>query len=674
MPQAAEEIALEIVVQGMKKFLDDMKEADAATEKQGKSWEGLGRIVGRAAGVLGTVAKVGLAAVASGAVAAAGAVVGLGAAMFKLAVDAAPLEGIGRAFETMAGKAGLALSDLRSAASGTISDFDLMRSANVALAGAGDDLGQAFGRDMPRLLEVARAAARATGEDAGFLFESLVTGIKRVSPMLIDNTGLQLKLGEANQALADSLGITVDELTGEQQQIALLNATLEAGQAMVDDFGGGQLTAAERMAQFKAQVQNTKDQIGVALLPALSALMGPLGQLAEAIGPKVVAIFEQLSPVISAFVNWLGFAITDGDTLNDWLTHLPEPLRVVAEGIGQILDVLRPFVEWLIVAVTEGDVLNDWLTHLPEPIQTLILGILALGETIQGWFAENGPTIMESFGEIWDIIWTGIQDIADKFISWWEENLPLIQETVQVILDFFMNHVLPVLDIVWTIIVEIVIAAIDIVLGVIKLVMQVITGDWEGAWETIKETLLGVWESIKTIVEEFIEGVANAVGRSLDDIKRNWGSVWDNLVTIVTTIVGRIKQKVGEFADAGRDLINGIKEGILSAASGLVDSLVGAVTNAIAAAKAAIGASSPSMVTRMLIGQPLGQGIAAGIADLAPTIQAQLAAASMPGGAGAVSNVSNVHTVNNEFNLTAQSVMRPGGLEQEFAAMGMASR
>jgi hypothetical protein len=162
----------------------------------------------RASKVLGGVGKglAGLGKIAAGAgLAVAGAATGIGVALGALAVQAAPLEGIGFAFDKMSERVGLSLDDLREASAGTISDFELMRKANIALTGAGDQLGVEFGKNMPALLEAARAAARATGQDVDFLFESLVTGVKRGSPMLIDNTARQDGAGTDRRGKTDRL-------------------------------------------------------------------------------------------------------------------------------------------------------------------------------------------------------------------------------------------------------------------------------------------------------------------------------------------------------------------------------------------------------------------------------------------------------------------------------------
>lgn len=235
------------------------KKITASAAGIGKSWSEVAREVGQASAVMG------------------GAVTAL---LTKLTLAAAPIEGVTQAFEIMADRAGLSLERLDQAAAGTITTLELMRLSNVALTGAGDKLADAFGRELPRLLEIARAAAKATGQDVDFLFSSLVTGIKRMSPLLIDNTGLQLKMGEANKALAEQLGKTVEELSGEEKQIAILNATLAAGDRMVREFGGAQLTAAEKIARAKASAQEMGQAVGSILLPTLVDGMDAVSGLA----------------------------------------------------------------------------------------------------------------------------------------------------------------------------------------------------------------------------------------------------------------------------------------------------------------------------------------------------------------------------------------------------------
>ena len=127
----------------------------------------------------------------------------------------------------------------------------------------------------------------------------------------------------------------------------------------------------------------------------------------------------------------------------------------------------------------------------------------------------------------------------------------------------------------------------------------------------------------------------------------------------------------GDVFSMGSNLIDSMKDGVLSAVGSLIAAVVDAVKSAIDAAKGALGIGSPSLVF-MQIGQQMMEGAVVGIAQLAPMVQAQIQAAVVPGGGG----VTNVSNVTNNYSLTTQSLTRPGGLAMEFSAMraGMATR
>lgn len=153
------------------------------------------------------------------------------------------------------------LRELTSAAGGTVSEFELMSATTTLLAGANEELAREMVDAAPRLLEIARAAIKlnpALG-DVTTLYEDLARGIKRSSPMIIDNTGLLVKVGAANEAFARSLGKTVEELTAGERSMALLNATLEAGDVMIEQVGGRIESATDPFDRLDASVVNLKE-------------------------------------------------------------------------------------------------------------------------------------------------------------------------------------------------------------------------------------------------------------------------------------------------------------------------------------------------------------------------------------------------------------------------------
>ena len=173
---------------------------------------------------------------------------------------------------TSVGKTVALLDEMKVAAGGTIEEMRLMQLANTALAGASGETGAKFADLIPKLIEGARAANKlnpALGTTE-FLFQSLVTGIKRGSPLLIDNTGITLSIADANQRLADSLGKSVSALTEEEKQLALMEETARGVDRILVQAGGNLDTMATSADKLKVAFQELKVAIGEALAPATS--------------------------------------------------------------------------------------------------------------------------------------------------------------------------------------------------------------------------------------------------------------------------------------------------------------------------------------------------------------------------------------------------------------------
>lgn len=177
------------------------------------------------------------------------------------------------------------LDKLRIAARGTASDLELMQAAQTALIGLSPQVGKTFAEALPHILEIARAAniANPALGDTAFLFESLTVGLKRLSPRLIDNTGLQLKLGQAQSEYAKSIGKTVEDLTSEEKQLALLNATMEAGDRLIQQLGGDVDSAVDPYNRLTASLKNLTNAIAEEANPTIVKLVDGLNSAAVAL-------------------------------------------------------------------------------------------------------------------------------------------------------------------------------------------------------------------------------------------------------------------------------------------------------------------------------------------------------------------------------------------------------
>ncbi|GAA5527622.1 hypothetical protein [Herpetosiphon gulosus] len=177
--------------------------------------------------------------------------------------EGAAIEGVEEAFDNLARKSGTSstayLAALKQASAGTISETNLMIGANKAVLLAGDRLA----KDVPKLLEIARAASKATGEDINFMFDSLVTGLARNSKMIIDNLGITVDVAKANQEYAASLGKTVMALTDQEKALAFQQAVMQSGQQMINDVGVDVDSNAAKIARAEAHLQNFGNSLKV---------------------------------------------------------------------------------------------------------------------------------------------------------------------------------------------------------------------------------------------------------------------------------------------------------------------------------------------------------------------------------------------------------------------------
>ncbi|MBW2674606.1 MAG: hypothetical protein JRD89_14545 [Deltaproteobacteria bacterium] len=183
---------------------------------------------------------------------------------FDLGREGAAVVQTAESFEYLMVKVGAMpglLNELRDASHGTVSDMQLMSSTSTLLAGTSGTLAKSLADNTPRLMEIAKAANKlnpALGTTT-FMYESLAKGIKRSSPLILDNLGVVVKVGEANQKYADILGKSVTAMTAAEKQQALLNAVLEAGGTLIDQVGGNTEAATDKYDIATAAIENYKN-------------------------------------------------------------------------------------------------------------------------------------------------------------------------------------------------------------------------------------------------------------------------------------------------------------------------------------------------------------------------------------------------------------------------------
>jgi len=196
------------------------------------------------------------------------------------------------------------LEQMRASVRGTVKDTDLMKGILTLTAGTSRELSQAFAESSPRLLEIAKAAQKLnpTLGDTAFLYDSLARGIKRSSPLILDNLGVVVKVGDANAKWAEHLGKSVTQLTAEEKQMALLNAVLEKGDQLIAQVGGNIDSQTDSWAQLEVRIGEAVDGVKRYMADGLTPLIREYLRLIDAIQRRKDAHREEIDQQREALV------------------------------------------------------------------------------------------------------------------------------------------------------------------------------------------------------------------------------------------------------------------------------------------------------------------------------------------------------------------------------------
>lgn len=152
-------------------------------------------------------------------------------------------DGVTRAFNNL-NQEGL-LDNLRKATKGTVNDVQLMTAAVQA-----NDFRIPL-EDLGKYLEFAQLKAQQTGQSVDYMTNSIVTGLGRKSPLILDN-----------------LGISAAEISEKTKETGdFMKAVAEIVDTQLAEAGETYISAADRAARKTVELQNAQKALGDEILP-----------------------------------------------------------------------------------------------------------------------------------------------------------------------------------------------------------------------------------------------------------------------------------------------------------------------------------------------------------------------------------------------------------------------
>lgn len=497
----------------------------------------------------------GLAVTGAAAAAASGAVLGIGlnylASAEKTKVGLETLTGSAAETKTI-------MKDLQKFALKTPFEFEGLVAGTRRLIGMGMASEQAT--SMIKATSDAVAAAGGGAEE----LDGVVTALGQIAAKG------KVSSEEVNQAaergiplwriLSEQMGKTPAELMkmAEEGKLLAKDALPAIQKGFENSFGGA---SAEQANTFSGRLANLKEQATLLASTVAKPLFEPLSSAmgkAVAMAQTFSTWFQKLPTGVQTFATAAMILVPILAILGGGLLMVIGALPSIAMGFAALPGILSAFTAAItttvapimlaiaaIVAIGAALVLAyqkvDWFRNMVNTAFAFIKNIIssvmnAVGsfissklEEIRKFWDANGKTIMAAIKNVMSFISTQIRTSMEFIKGIFQAVFPIIQGVVQVA---------------WSVIKLAFSNAIDLILGVIKFFSKVFTGDWKGAFNTVKETATKI---MKNIVSTF-KGI---------DLLKIGKDIIQGLINGISSMAGAIGRKVKEIADI---IPNGVKK------------------------------------------------------------------------------------------------------------------
>ena len=277
------------------------------------------------------------------------------------------------------------------------------------------------------------------------------------------------------------------------------------------------------------------------------------------------------------------------DSVSAMLDNLIPRILIAIEGLGELMPKLTEVL----------------MNHLPEIIQT---GQNILNALLQG-IVENIPQMAATITQV-------ILSLVD-FIT---QNLPMIlQAGITILLELIkgITEALPeLIPIMVQVIMDMVNILLDNIDEIIECGIELLVALTEGIMNALPELIARLPEIIIKIVSKLIELAPQLLSAALriilalaEGLIKFIPEIISRIPQIIKSMVNALKQGVGDFANIGKNLMNGLWNGIKNTWNGLKNKAEDLGKGIVNKFKSVFGIHSPSKLFRDEIGKNLILGV-----------------------------------------------------------------
>lgn len=276
------------------------------------------------------------------------------------------------------------------------------------------------------------------------------------------------------------------------------------------------------------------DRVRPQMEDAISNLLSGFTDFGGAVG----TIFsEGFSLATESLVKWID---NDGATIGEFFDNIQLQMADVMNFVGGVFSDIGNFLlgwwdgeggseifqnvcdMFLNIGTTLMNVYNDWIM----PAWNFIVGVFQSAWT---------DCLKPIFEQLWTVFGKVCDCIATIWNNWLSPLVNFISDTLGPVFNTVLRNIQSIFETVFRVIGDVVGGILKSFGGLIDFITGVFSGNWEKAWNGIKDFFGGIWDGIWGIIKGFVNLIIDGINL---------------LLTGIYTVVAAIVNTIGGIADA----------------------------------------------------------------------------------------------------------------------------
>lgn len=332
-----------------------------------------------------------------------------------------------------------------------------------------------------------------------------------------------------------------------------------------------------------------------------SAIEGSLGAI-ETVTSGVLIVVQNLSDAISRlydehvkpFFDSIanGLSSIFGTLITGYNTYVLPVLQGLAEQFKGLLE--GPLGDAILkIEAFLGKLIDSlkllWESVLVPLINWIIANLLPVVAKIIDVVGTTAIKVLESLIKIIGDVTDTLSGIIDFLVGVFTGDWELAWQGIKEIADGAWSFIKDVVSGAWEIIKTVTKGALSIIKSIISTAWNAIKALTSTIWNAIKKTLSGLWNSLKSTASTVFNAIKTKVVGVWDSVKNKTSKTWENVATFVSNKVEAIKNAITNKFNAARDAVRSAFEGIVDFIKAPINQAISIVNNAVGMINNAIG-------------------------------------------------------------------------------------